>query len=54
MIRENLNTVAQSDQNRTIIKNTSSATNARKAVTTADMFSPSSETNNDRLYTPGM
>ncbi len=51
---EDLNTEPFSNQSWQIIKNTASVTNARTDSTAAHMFSHSSETNNDWLYTPGV
>jgi len=53
-IWEDLNTEPFSNQSWQIIKNTASVTNARTDSTAAHMFSHSSETNNDWLYTPGV
>ena len=51
---EDLNTVALSNQGWQIIKNSPNAQNARTDSTAAHMFSHSSQTNDDWLYTPGV
>ena len=51
---EDLNTEPFGNQGWQIIKNTDSQQNAHTDSTAAHMFSHSSETNNDWLFTPGM
>lgn len=51
---EDLNTIAFGNQGWEIIKNSANAQNARTDSTAAHMFSHSSQTNDDWLYTPGM